>query len=54
VAEEAAEVKMMMTIIKDLHAVVVAQVHGGEMAEVGMGTKKNIPGQRGKAGESRD
>jgi len=44
VAEEAAEVKMMMTIIKDLHAVVVAQVHGAEMAEVGMGTKKNIPG----------
>ena len=52
VAEEAAEVKMMMTIIKDLHAVVVAQVHGAEMAEVGMGTKKNIPGQRGKAGET--
>ena len=52
VAEEAAEVKMMMTIIKDLHAVVVAQVHEAEMAEVGMGTKKNIPGQRGKAGET--
>ena len=49
VVEEAAQIMMTMTIIKDLH-VVAAKVPAVGKAEDGMVMKEDIPARRDKAG----